>query len=139
MMRWVMTAGLLGVTTLLAGCGGAPAPKVSPKVDVAGTVQLDGKPMDEPEGEISFAIGGDAPVVLPVKAGKFEGKVAVGESRVEVRAWRTGEPIMMDGKPFGDPVKENYIAPQFSESSTLKATIPAGGAKDLKFDVESKK
>lgn len=139
MMRGMVIVGMLGITTWLAGCGGAPAPKVTAKVDVAGTVQLDGKPMDEPEGEIAFIAAGDAPVILPIKAGKFEGKGPVGDSRVEIRAWKTGEPIMMDGKPFGDPVKENYVAPQFSESSTLTAAIPVGGSKDLKFEVESKK
>lgn len=139
MMRWLWAVGVLGIVTLSSGCGGSPAPKVAPKADIAGTVQLDGKPMDAPEAEIAFTAAGEAPVVLPIKGGKFEGKGPVGESRVEVRAWKTGEPIMMDGKPFGDPVRVNTIAPQFSESSTLKATIAASGSKDLKFDVESKK
>jgi hypothetical protein len=95
--------------------------------------------MDEKDAEIAFIAPGEAPVALPIKGGKFEGQAPVGEVRVEIRAFRLGKPIMMDGKPFGDPVKENYIAEQFNDNSTLKATIPVGGVKDLKFSVQSKK
>jgi hypothetical protein len=123
------------------GCGGdANGPQATPLADVAGTVDLDGKPMDEPEGEVTFTVAGQPAVALPIKGGKFEGKAPVGEVHVEVSAFRLGKPIIMDGKPFGDPIKENYIADQFSgPQSTLKATIPTGGVKDLKFSVQSKK
>lgn len=134
MTKSLLAVGLLTIAAVAVGCAGADAPKVSAKADVAGTVTLDGKPMDEERGEISFAIGGEAPVVLPVKGGKFEGKVSVGENLVTVRALKKGEPIIMDGKPFGEPVDENYVA-----EKPLKANVPAGGAKDLKFDVETKK
>lgn len=139
MTKSCLTAGLLALAMFTLGCAGANGPKVAPKADVAGTVTLDGKPMDEERGEIHFVAGGEAPVILPIKGGKFEGKVPTGECRVEVRAWKKGEPIMMDGKPFGEPKDENYIAEQFSEKSTLKANVAAAGAKDLKFEVEKKK
>ena len=139
MAKSVLSVGLLALVLIAAGCTGANAPKVIPKADVAGTVTLDGKPMEEERGEIHFIAGGEAPVILPIKAGKFEGKVPASECRVEVKAWKKGEPIMMDGKPFGEPKDENYIAEQFSEKSTLKASVPAAGAKDLKFEVEKKK
>jgi hypothetical protein len=125
---------------LFLGCGdsgkGAPT---TPKAEVAGVVTLDGQPMDEKEGEISFAAPGEAPIILPITGGKFEGKAPVGDVRVEIRAYRLGKPIMMDGKPFGDPVKENYIAEQFNDLTTLKANIAAGGTKDLKFAVQKKR
>ena len=123
-----------------AGCaGGDTAPKVSPKADVAGTVTVDGKPMDNPDSEILFSVAGEAPSILPVKDGKFEGKAAVGSSRVEIRSYRQGQPVMMGDKPVEGSGRENIIAEQFNDQSTLTATVPAAGVKDLKFEVQSKK
>jgi hypothetical protein len=140
MTRAAIGVGFAAVMLLFgSGCGGQAAPKIASQADVAGTVNLDGKPMDEPEGDIAFVVGGQAPVRMPIKGGKFEGKGPIGDVRVEIRAWREGERAVMDGKPFGDPVKDNYIAPQFNDSSTLTAKIEAGGSKNLKFDVETKK
>ena len=139
MMRCASAVGLLAVTILLSGCSGEAAPKVALKADVAGTVTLDGKPMDEENAEISFAVPGEAPISLPIKGGKFEGKGSVGDARVEIRAFRKGEPVMMAGKPIEGSGKENYIAEQFNDKSTLTAKIAVGGSKELKFDVEAKK
>lgn len=139
MMRCAIAVGLLAVMMLLPGCSGGTAPKVALKVDVAGTVTLDGKPMNEENAAISFAVPGEAPISLPIKGGKFEGKGSVGTARVEIRAFRQGEPVTMAGKPIEGSGKENYIAEQFNDKSTLTAKIAAGGSKDLKFDVEAKK
>jgi hypothetical protein len=133
MARWMMTVGLLAMLTVPTGCGGGGANAPAPRVTVAGTVQLDGKPLDE--GEIQFI--SKIPATLPIKNGKFEGQAEVGEARVEIRKYKVGEPIMMDGKPFGDPVKENILPAKYNSETTLKATIPASGVKDLKFDMES--
>jgi len=134
MIRWMIIIGLL---VALPGCG--ESKKTTPKATVSGTVNLDGKPLDEKDGaEIAFSVGGEAPSVLPIKAGKFEGTAFAGENRIEVRAYHTVPPVMMDGKPFGDARKENYIPEKYNFKSEMKATIAAGGAKDLKFDVESK-
>lgn len=138
MRKCVYMGVVLSLTMLFLGCGDT-GPKTSPREEVAGTVTLDGQPMNEKDAEISFSAPGEAPVVLPIKDGKFAGKAPKGESRVEISAYRPGEPIMMDGKPFGDPQKVNYVAEEFNLSSTLKANIAAGGAKDLKFEVTSKK
>lgn len=135
MASWMKAVGLLTLVCVLAGCGEAKK-AAAPKVMVGGTVNMDGKPMEEADAEIVFF--GESPIVLPIKAGKFEGNVEAGDLRVEIRAYKTGAPIMMDGKPFGDPVKENYIPSKFNAESSLKASIPAGGTKDLKFDIESK-
>lgn len=78
-------------------------------------------------------------MLLQIKGGKFEGNVNVGENSVQIRAYKVGEPIMMDGKPFGDPIKVNYIDEKFNDKSELKAKVEATGAKDLKFEVTSKK
>lgn len=137
-MRNVVVMGLLAIVVALPGCS-QPGPKIAPTSTVAGTVLLDGEPMNEDDAEISFAVQGEAPVTLPIKAGKFEGKGPVGQARVEIRAWRKGEPVMMDGKPFGPPIKENYIAAEFNEQSKLSEKIEAAGAKSLKFEVKKKK
>lgn len=139
MTRFAIGICCLAMIVVVSGCSGDAAPKVAAKADVAGTVTLDGNPMDGSGAEISFALGGQAPVRLPIKAGKFEGKAPVGETRVEIRAFREGERAMMDGKPIGDPVKENFVAEQFNDKSTLTAKIEAGGSKALKFEVVSKK
>jgi hypothetical protein len=138
MVKWIITVGLLAVLFVLPGCG--ESKKVAPTTIVSGTVNMDGKPLDEKDGaEITFSAGGgEAPSVLPIKAGKFEGKAGVGENRVEIRAYKTAAPIMMDGKPFGEARKENFVPDKYNIKSEMKTTVTAAGAKDLKFDVESK-
>lgn len=137
-MKNLLTAlGLFVLTCPMLGCGPKDVePKVAAVVDVAGTVQLDGKPMAD--GDIAFSIPGGGPAIIKIKDGKFAGKCSAGEKRVEIRAYHPGQPIMMDGKPTGDPVPENYIPAKFNSESTLKATVAATGTKDLKFDVVSK-
>lgn len=140
MRIWSFAVCMLCGLTLVSGCGGEAGPKVTAGVDVVGTVTLDGQSMDEKEASISFiAGGGQPPATLPIKGGKFEGQVPVGDVRVEIRAMRQGEPVMMDGKPVEGSGKYNFVAEQFNDKSTLKATIAAGGSKDLKFEVEAKK
>lgn len=124
---------------MICGCGQEAAPKMTSRVDVEGIVNLDGKPLNEPEANISFALPGEAPALIPIKEGKFAGKAPVGDARVEIRAMKQGQPVMMDGKPVDGSGKFNFIAEQFNDKSSLTAKIPAGGTKDLKFDVESKK
>lgn len=135
-MRKCVVAALLICVLGVSGCSKESGPKTPDLADVAGTVSLDGKPMDEPEGTISFAAPGQPPAVLPIKGGKFEGKTRIGESRVEIRAMRDGEPVMMDGKPVPGSGKVNYIAPKYNDQSTLTTNVTAKGAKDLKFEVE---
>lgn len=135
MVRGVVTIALLLMFTIIGGCSGDSGPKTQPLSLVSGVVQLDGKPMED--GEIIFTTLGELPQVLPVKAGKFEGQVGVGEKRVEIRAYKIGEPVMMDGKPVGEPVKTNYLPAKYNTESTLKAKVEASGAKDLKFEVTS--
>ncbi len=139
MRTWSLAVWMLSVVTFVSGCGGAAAPKVTPRVDVAGTVSLDGQPMDGIDATITFSVGGgEAPAILPIKGGKFEGKAPVGDARVEIRAMRQGEPVMMGDKPVEGSGKYNFVAEEFNDKSTLTAKIPAAGAKDLKFEVKAK-
>jgi len=135
MAKWFTALGLFVCVVTTLGCSSQAGPQVASLTKVSGTVQMDGKPM--PEGEIAFSVPGGGPVILKIKAGAFEGRVSAGEKRVEIRAYRPGEPVMMDGKPSGDPVQVNYIPDQYNVNSTLKATIGASGTADLKFEITS--
>ncbi|HQX49997.1 MAG TPA: hypothetical protein PLR25_08820 [Planctomycetaceae bacterium] len=135
MAKWLAAVGLVALSLPMIGCNGQAGPAAVTQCIVSGTVNLDGAAI--PEGEITFTSPGMGGAAIPIKDGKFEGQAAVGEKRVEIRAYRDGEPVMMDGKP-GPAVRENYIPGRFNTESTLTAKVGATGAKDLKFDVESK-
>jgi len=70
---------VLGALCSLGGCKAKETP-----VSVSGTVNLDGKPLDD--GTLTLAgESGSTPDTLPVKNGKFEGQVKTGKKRVEIR------------------------------------------------------
>jgi hypothetical protein len=135
MARRMTGLAVIVVLSLTLGCGKGAPPKPA-LVDVAGNVQIDGNPV--PLGEISLMVSGQAPVVLPIKDGKFSGKAMVGENLVRLYAHRVGKPIMMNGTPVGEPVKENYADEQYNEKSTATVKIEAAGSKTLKFDIQAK-
>ncbi|MCU0878257.1 MAG: hypothetical protein MUF06_10775 [Pirellulaceae bacterium] len=124
---------LIALSLFAAGCGSSP-PELK-KAPVKGTVQLDSKPMTE--GEISFAIVGEPPVVIPVVNGAYTGEAPVGPTRVEVRAYRQGTPVMMGDQQFGGD-KENYLPAQYNLQTTLKADVSAAGPNEFNFEVTSK-
>lgn len=78
-----------------------------------------------------------APATLTVTNGNFSGPVTPGKKRVEIRAFKKGEPTKM-----GDMVIEgsptNYLPPRFNTESTLTAEVGADGLNPSKFDVKSK-
>jgi len=121
---------LLGTLT---GCGTDSKGK---SATVSGTVNLDGQPLDD--GAIAlFGEGGTGADSLPVKNGKFEGPATTGKKRVEIRAFRLGQPT-----PMGDEVipaaPENYLPARFNTESKITVEVTAGGINPNKFDVESK-
>lgn len=117
---------------LTIGCGDS-TPKVK-LTAVKGAVSLDGKPM--PEGELIFALAGEAPVVMSIKDGAFTGNAPVGSHKVEVRVYKAGPPMSTD--PTKAPTKVNFIPDRFNNASTLKAEVTVGGTNEFKFDVTSK-
>ena len=122
--------GFVLALSALIGCG-----KAEPKlVPVSGTVTHDGKPMAE--GVIYFkTIETGAFETLPVKDGRYEGKAAVGERRVEINAYKT---VVLKDNPMGGEIKENLVADRYNSNSTLTATVQAQGANEFNFDVKSK-
>jgi len=127
---WVVCLGL----AFIVGFGCSSSVKKPAVVDVKGTVNLNGKPLSE--GEIAFDKSGEVPQVAPIKEGAFSGKGFVGENRVEIRAFKVGPPLSTD--PTNTPTKVNFLSDKYQgPNSTLKATVPAGGANDLKFEVTS--
>ena len=127
----LVTFACLGLT----GCdSGPPAPTLT---TVSGTVQLDGQPMTE--GEITFSEPAKGAVdTIKVVGGKFEGKVQPGQKRVEIRAYRPGTPNTAMYGPDAKAEPENYIPAKYNSESTMTATIPEDGAKDLAYEAKSK-
>lgn len=128
MARVALTA-LVGAVLVLAGCSKEP-----PKAPVKGTVTLDKKPLKE--GQILFVTPGKAPEALQITDGNFEGIVEVGDRRVEILAYKEVKGGAMPGET-PEMTKANYIQPRYNVDSQLRATIPAGGDTNLKFDLGS--
>lgn len=124
-------ASMLAIAFFL-GCGDS-TPKVKVTA-VKGTVTLDGKPM--PDGELIFALAGQAPVVMDVKSGVYSGNAPVGNHKVEVRVFKVGPPMSTD--PTKAPTKVNSLPDRFNNTSTLKAEVTASGPNEFKFDVTSR-
>src|SRR5688500_12146164 len=77
----------------LMGCGGSEF-KEPPKVNVAGSVLLDGNPLAD--GTIVFDEGGKGIAdQLSIQSGKFSGKVSPGEKVVRISAEKDGPPNEM--------------------------------------------
>ena len=123
---------------LLPGCSGRRA-------DVSGTVQLDGRPVDE--GAIQFipvegTTGPSAGGVI--KDGRYhitrDKGVTVGKNRVELRAFRTTGRKVQD--PTGLPgvkTEERVQAfpPEYNDRSTVVKEVQAG-SNTIDFDVHTK-
>ena len=112
------------------GCGEA-GPKTYP---VAGTVTLDGKPLEE--GDVYFYptdpnISAGAG---KIKAGQFAFRAKAGNKRVEIRASH-----MIPGKktPMGGPVREEFLAPRYNNETTLTAEVLAQGDNCFQFPLTS--
>ncbi len=132
MARKLLLGCALCVLVCFAGCSGSSGP---PPVAVSGTVELDGKPLND--GSISlFPESGGAPAVLPVKDGKFEGQATPGKKKVELRAFRMGQPTKM-GNEVIEATKENYLAAKWNTNSKLTAEVTASGISPNKFSAKS--
>ncbi len=133
MMRWACCCWCV-IAVLVAGCA-ETGPKPPQLAKVAGTVTLDGAPMEA--GEVRFNALGQPPRVLPVQGGAFEGEAYVGANQIDVVWDKEGPPHPMDPTTR---IKVNVVASQFQgPNSPLKAEVVAAGVSDLKFAVTSAK
>jgi len=134
MARWFRFGCALCVVCSLGGCSGRNV-KDKP-VPVSGTVNVDGKPLDD--GSVTLiAEGGAAPDTLPVKDGKFEGQAKPGKKKVEIRAFRLGKKPDMPGADL-EATKENYLPARFNTETTLTAEVTASGLTPNNFDTSTK-
>lgn len=130
-MGRAIAALLFGACFVLSvGCGKYGPPQAP----VKGKVTLDGHPL--PEGEITFLVSGNAPTILPIKDGEYQGKAVAGKNRVEIRAFVDGPPLSTE--PNGPPTKLNYLPDRFSGHSKLQANVVAKGANDFSFPITSR-
>jgi hypothetical protein len=122
----------------MAGMSGCSGPSQPITVPVSGTVSYDGKPIAD--GSITFAAvdGSCAPNVLQIAAGRYEGRVVVGEKRIEIRAMRKAERTGSAATgPGGDegPVLENFIPAAYNDASQLTKTIEPPGPVVIDLDL----
>src|SRR5215216_4725832 len=81
----------------LTGCGGSNGQPVAKRFKVEGIVTLDGAPL--PSGSIGFVTPGEVDPAEIVD-GKFTAEVREGEKRVEIRAFKNGEPDSLNPGHF---------------------------------------
>jgi hypothetical protein len=119
-----LAAGAL-LLPLAAGCGESQA-------DVSGEVLIDGRPL--PEGEIIFeSTDGKAPAGAPIKAGRYEVKVAPGPKKVRITASR---PPKKRDPVLGDAAREPSIGEEFNVKTRLTAEIKSGANEGVNFEVK---
>jgi len=125
----------MGVLSIvcLAGCGGSGKKKVA-AAPVRGVVLVSGKPVAE--GKITLGVPGEAPVILPIKDGLFEGNALVGINHVEIRAFKDGPPLSTD--PSRARTKVNFLPERFGGLSKLTAEVTPTGNKEMKFELPAK-
>ena len=124
---WILLAGMV---VLGVGCTKGEGPKST----VSGTVTLDGKPMAE--GEVSFIIMGKPPELMTVSNGTFQGQAQVGKHRIEIRAYRMGQPYFMGTTKF-EASRENYLPGRYNSESKLTAEVTSTGPNEFKWEVQS--
>lgn len=143
-----MTTGIcriIAITLLVAGLAGCgPRPPVM--VPVSGTVSYSGTPIAD--GSITFAArdGSTAPNVLKITEGRYEGRVVIGDKRIEVRAMRkvkrSDGPLM--GPVSGPGVEEgpalmNFIPAAYNDASTLTRLIEPPGPVTVDLDLAAER
>lgn len=134
-MRTLCLVGLLGAILLL-GCGGT--------TQVAGTVSLDGKPLEE--GSIAFepADGAGPSFGSPIKAGMFQitgdAPITPGKKRVRIRgSVKTGKQIAAGPPhPADKMIGEVRFFPAQGEPEQLQeAEVVASEQNKFDFKLES--
>lgn len=130
-MRRVLLSGGLLLLLCAVGCGPSEKPAT-----VAGTVLMDGQPLQEGEVVFEAADQKSAPASGPILNGKYRVEVPPGLKKVKVRASRA--PAKPDPVMGMAPV-EARIGPEYNENSTLSADVKAGLNEGVDFQVKELK
>ena len=121
-MTWIVLMGLVG-------CGSGDGRDL---VTVQGTVDFDGRPIDEGQVIMRPADTDTDADVAPIAEGKFRIRTTPGPKIVELLAYRdTPEIDNMTGKPF----REQYLPPRYNKASEEKITVPEGGGEPISFQL----
>ena len=121
----------VGIACGLAGCA-----EPEPSFEVSGQVTLDGQPLAE--GEIYFITAGMPPEIMPIKDGRFAGKVQAGQRRVEVYAYRQAKLPPTATVESSTSARENFIPERYNSASALKEEVKKPGPNRFQFDLKSK-
>src|SRR5262245_13144757 len=137
--------GLMLVTLLaaLTGCGG------SGRIIVEGTVTMNGEPLQSGAISLIPISGQGVPAGTEISNGVYRIRaqgLLPGEYKVTINAFRGTGKKTWDG--MGDsnaPASqkryvvemEQYIPARYNDSTELKATLVAGKANELKFDLQA--
>jgi len=134
-------AAFLAVVMLVAaGCtrSGRPEP---PRYPISGTVTLDGQPFKE--GRIQLVTVSQGLIeAFPVKNGRFSGKAAAGERRVELYVikevpYAESGFVPMPGEITPATVKLQVLPPHLNTESALVATVEPKGKNEFTLDLTS--
>ena len=108
--------GLVGVVVCLAGCTDSGPPEYL----LNGAVTYDGSPVQE--GGISF-VSQDPSIVdefLPIRDGRYEGKVKAGKKKVVITATREEGEV---DPAMGARKRVSYLPPRYSSESLTKLSV----------------
>jgi hypothetical protein len=126
-MKYLNGAALVVACLALAGCGQSAA-------EVSGTVLLDGQPLKE--GDIIFeeVDKSKSPAAAKIADGKYVVKMAPGMKTVKITASR---PTRKIDPVMGSAAREQMIAKEFNEKTTLTAEVRAGTQEGVNFEVKA--
>ena len=133
---------LAGTVSLLGiGCGAPAGPARQP---VAGTVTLDGKPLDS--GTITFLPSEGGPGAFgPIQAGAFQFSAAdgppAGRYRVEIVAVKPTGKQIPDPDGLAGTIAEvrNTIPPRYNARTELEAEVKADTSNAFPFQLSTRK
>jgi hypothetical protein len=129
-IRWLLVS-----FSMLALLGCSSPPTEPTYADVEGTVTLDSG-AKLADGEIVFEdrASGRVPTTLPIKDGKYQGKVPVGKLRVSIFSYK--DFVVPKGQPGeGSQSRENILHAKHGPQSQETRDVTADGPNKFDFKV----
>jgi hypothetical protein len=134
MIRKIWYLCLVVVCSLVCAC--SPSAPEEDTYPVSGTVTFDGEPLAD--GEIQFVTPTTGALdIVSISGGNFQGEAKAGLRRVQISAFREGEPMapMPGAKP--EPTRINYIPAEYNAMSKLEANVTPDGPNQFEFELFS--